>query len=352
MWKWKFLCWLIRNLSRGEHLQGHLLAFREAVCRQLNHADDRWLSYNVRLKTPVPSKNVAAAIARVGVVIQGQVMTDEGFTLRTVDHYRRTFPGCPIFVSTWTDESGEIVRSLERAGAVVLLSDLPDFPAPSNINYQLRSTLAGVEAARAAGCRFVLKTRTDTRMYAANIPNFLVRLIEHFPVGATCGATGRLVVLDWATRLFIPQHPSDLMMFGYVEDMVNYWSAALCQSPQNSARPVCRSFEELLNSLIPEVYLCRQYLGKIGYSFEPTLASWWKCLADLFVVVDRTALGHLWLKYNYATEQHKTLDEHRRNEALCSFRDWLAIMNFDKQPCFDVPALLAQVPNGHLPQVA
>jgi hypothetical protein len=241
-----------------------------------------------------------------------------------------------------------VVRSLERAGAVVLLNEPPEFPSTCHLNYQIRSTLAGVRAACETGCRYVLKTRTDTRMYARNIPDFLAALVQRFPATQSYAANGRIVVLDWATRMFIPQHPSDLMVFGYAEDMLNYWDAPLCNSPKTAALPIRDSYADTLKALVPEVYLCRNYLQKIGYPFDLTVASWWQCLADLFIVVDRSMLEHFWPKYNYTSDHRSGLDDQLRNEAICGFRDWLAIMDFRKTPYFEVEDLLSHKPNGLL----
>src|SRR4029434_4937158 len=124
---------------------------------------------------------------------------------------------------------------------------------------------------------------------------------------------GRLLVLDIATRTYIPQHPSDIMMFGLADDLSSYWNTPFCEEPREATRPVCNRFEDLIQSVIPEVYLCRRYLERIGYPYEPTIHSWWHCLSDLFLVVDRAAIEHFWLKYNYTAEHQSKPDGHRRN---------------------------------------
>jgi hypothetical protein len=348
MWKWKLLCWLIRNLSRGDEAARRFLSLRESVDRELGQLDDRWITRNTRLKNPLPPVEIAATHARVGVVVQGKVQGDGDFTLRTVQHYRHSFPGCPIFVSTWKDESPQVVRQLEAAGAIVILSEPPERAGSSHINYQIRSTFAGIVAAERAGCRYVLKTRTDTRMYAPNIPDYLAALIEDFPPASGHDVRGRLAVLDWATRLFLPQHPSDMMMFGHVEDMRIYWDVPLCESLHGFSRAECTKYDELISPLVPEIYLCRHFLRKLGYPFEETVTSWWQILADLFVVVDRVTLEHFWPKYNFDVEHHNSLDDHRRNEAVCTFREWLGIMQARKRPLFDVDDLLGGEANGPL----
>jgi hypothetical protein len=319
-----------------------LIKLRDEVQRNVDELSDHWLTQTVRPKTPRASFDVTRTAASVGVVIQGKIMTEHDFTLRTVEHYVRTFPGCHIFVSTWKNESLKVIHSLERAGANVLLNELPEIPGSCHLNYQIRSTLAGIQAVRDAGCKFALKTRTDTRMYAANIGDFLAGLVERFPVTPGYAARGRLAVLDYATRMFFPQLLSDLMVFGYTDDMLNYWNAPFSETPRSPAHPNCPSYASLLTAVIPEIYLCRNYLRRIEYPFAPTVTSWWQCLADMFIVVDRSMLEHFWPKYNFTVEHRAEPDLQLRNDALCGFRDWLGIMHFAKKPYFEVEDLLKQ----------
>jgi hypothetical protein len=349
MGKWNLLCRLIRLTTPRRKWTDRFLALRKVVNNELDSHSDRWMTYGVRLKRPLPPVAIAKSSEQIGIVIQGKLKTEEDFTLETVRLYRQTFLNCPIFVSTWNDESPAAVQALEAAGATVLLNEPPALSGWSHLNYQIRSTLAGIHAATEAGCQYVLKTRTDTRMYAGNIAPFLVGLLTQFPVRGTRNATGRLAVLDWATRLFLPQHPADILMFGHIEDMTAYWSAELCEErdiPDSTHR---QHFAELLNPLVPEIYLCRRYLKKLGYDYQPTVASWWNVLGDLFVVVDRTQLGHFWWKYDYQAEHQNTLDDDRRNEAVCTFRDWLGVMLARSAPTFEVEDLLGQTVNGLLP---
>jgi hypothetical protein len=319
---------------------------------ELDKHNDEWITSCVRPKIPPAPFESSPTASQIGIVIQGKLLTDDDFTRQTVIYYRQMFPNCPLFVSTWNDEDQTLVASLEAAGATVLLSEPPPCKGPSHLNYQICSTFAGLRAADKAGCEYVLKTRTDTRIYATNVADFLVGLIDQFPVSGTQEQRGRLAILDCATRLFIPHHPSDILMFGYTADMLSFWDTPLILQPEIAKRSRFSNFGEIINSLIPEVYLCQQYLRRIGYSCEPALDSWWQCLADLFVVVDRAAIEHFWFKYNYPQEHRAAPDAHLRSEALCSFRDWLGIMNFRKRPSVQLAHLLHQRPNSLLRECA
>ena len=75
----------------------------------------------------------------------------------------------------------------------MVLSDLPAYSGISNTNYQIVSTRAGVEAARASGKAYVLKTRTDQRFYAPSSLEFLHHLIRKFPVTGNWAQKSRIV---------------------------------------------------------------------------------------------------------------------------------------------------------------
>jgi hypothetical protein len=353
MWKWRLLLWLLRNLSRSDdRLRKRLRGLQTLVQGELDQFVDEWVTHCVRPKVPCEPVEICETASRIAIVIQGQIVTEDDFTRQTILYYRQTFPDCPIFVSTWNTEEAAVVDSLIAAGATVLQSEPPAVKAPSHLNYQICSTLAGLRAAEEAGCEYVLKTRADARIYGTNVADFLVGLIDQFPVQGTRAQRGRLAILDCATRMFIPHHPADILMFGYTADMINYWDTPLCLHPKSAERPPCWQFGDLVNSVIPEVYLCQNYLQRIGYDFEPTIDSWWQCLADLFVVVDRTAIEHFWFKYNYAQEHRSTPDAHLRNEALCTFRDWLGIMNFRKSSSVQLEELMPHRPSSLIRQAA
>ncbi|MFN0019023.1 MAG: WavE lipopolysaccharide synthesis family protein [Pirellulaceae bacterium] len=347
------LCWLIRTFSWGDdRRRKRFNKLQLALQKEFDVWSDNWLTKNIRFKNPPAPIDASHPATPIAIVMQGKLVAEESFTLKTIQHYGRTFPGSLLLVSTWKDEDPAILSKLEAAGARIVLSEPPPFPGPTNVNYQIRSTLAGIEAARAAGHEYVLKTRADTRMYASDISDFLISLHRQFPASRGTGQKGRLLVLDYATRKFLPHHPSDILMFGRTEDLHEYWNTPLCDNPREAKRPACRNFGELFHSPIPEVYLCRQYLDRLGYAYEPTIENWWRCLADIFLVVDRMSLEHFWFKYDYTSEHRSEPDDHRRNLAVFTFRDWLALSTLGKQPTIDLERLMPQRPNDLLRQVA
>lgn len=353
MWKWRLLIWLMRRFARNQRRLLHwLLTLQSTIQDEINRVGEVWQTHVTRPKLPPPPPPALTSAARVGIVIQGKIMTENDFTLRTIEYYRAAFPRCPIFVSTWENEDPGVIAALRATGATVLCNALTEFPAPSHVNYQIRSTQAGIAAAREAGCEWVLKSRTDTRINAPRSVDFLVGLHGGFPVSGRSPQRGRIVVLDLATRLYIPHHPADILMFGFTEDLARFWDVPYFTRQKGPEREDCGHFGELVDSIIPEVYLCRSYLDRIGYAYTPSIADWWRCLSELFLVVDRASLDHFWPKYDYSQEHRPTPDFDAGNIALCTFRDWLAIHHFQKQPQLELAELRPQRVNARLPRAA
>jgi hypothetical protein len=218
-----------------------------------------------------------------------------------------------------------------------------------------------------------LKTRTDTRLYAANVGDFLAALIRRFPLGeirplaephrtqpgadpppgadpqsgadpppgqaphTSVSQRGRLVALDLATRRYVPFHLSDILMFGYYDDMAAYWQHPAYGPEVVLAHP--HRFGDFVRDAIPEVLLCTNYLSRAGSPPPRTITAWWQTLADRCLIVDRSALEFFWPKYNYVEDHRLSGDDRDRNLALIGFRDWLNLAAYGKLPGLEVADL-------------
>ena len=120
--------------------------------------------------------------AHLAVVLQGPIVKEADFTLETLKFYRIIFPNTPVIVSTWDDEDAEYLDRLRKEGAEVLLNKKPTYPGPSNVNFQIISTAAGIQRAKDSGVDYVIKNRTDQRVYNPNSRKFLLNLVKAFPL--------------------------------------------------------------------------------------------------------------------------------------------------------------------------
>lgn len=260
----------------------------------------------------------------IAVIIQGPLIRKNNFTLETARRYRLAFPGAFIVASTWVDEDSELLEQLRAEGVHVVTSEKPPVAGASNINLQLVSTMAGLKVAEQLGVEFVLKTRTDCRLYASNVLGYLRGLIKLFPPAASAGMRGRLVALDYATRLYVPAHVADIIMFGCLEDMVRYWSAPLSDQ-SGRGRGKHAQLGEIWEESTPEVYLGKSFARRQGFSEIDSIENWWGYLKDCFVIVDRSNIGFFWSKYSISNESVLEGDFDARAMAIVSQRDWVCL---------------------------
>lgn len=296
--------------------------FRLAVRKRHRHGDE-FLTFHTRPKR-------AADLARwsdhrpdlptVAVVLQGPLLLADDFTVETIRLYHKTFPGCPLIVSTWEGEDSAAVARVREAGADVLLNPKPKLAGPANINLQLTSALAGIQRAAGLGAAFVLKSRTDHRFYAANIPALLVRLIQEFPVRGGSEQTGRLVHLSLGSSKYTMYSLSDMFVFGRTADMVTFWSA-----PRKcGTMPVWRTIGDIARDrCTPEVYLATEFLGRIGRPLAWTIADSWDAYADHFCVVDAAAVDLFWPKYGFDHEHRFRRYDGVYTDKELTFAEWL-----------------------------
>jgi hypothetical protein len=264
----------------------------------------------------------------------------DDLTYETVKLYRTTMPNCDLIVSTWDDVSPLTKQRIESLGATVVTSQIPDYAGPHHLNYQIASTARGLQEANRLGCRFVMKTRVDTRIHMADADRFCRDLLIQFPLNAPAGQSKRFVTIDFATRLYIPYHPSDMMMFGTVDDMIQYWSPELCTPDQTFE--ACEGFGELIAQSIPEVVLCTRYLRSLGVEIKGDLDHWWSVLGQRFIVVDREMIHQFWPKSHYSNFQRLEMDWDITNMALCHFTQWLQIKSGTSKPAIDLDQIRSQ----------
>lgn len=328
MWKWEFVCWFVKLISSSpEHCARRFRRLAERIAVETDKGNDWW---GIFRSYPKRSKASSAWVCgnhrspehdtKTAVVIQGPVVARDDLTYETVKLYRTTMPQCELIVSTWDDTQREEQERIESLGAIVLRNEQPAHSGPFHLNYQVVSTANGLKEAKRLGCKYAMKTRCDTRIHLAGADQFLHDLLIQFPPADDLQQK-RLVVLDFATRLYIPFHPSDMMMFGTIDDMIRYWAPVLCGRDQ--VFEPCDRFADMLEQSIPEKVLCERYLGTLGLDVIQTLDYWWKVLGERFVVVDREMIHHFWPKYHYGVNQRVEMDWDKTNMALCHFAQWM-----------------------------
>lgn len=320
--------------------------FFDASLRAMHESGPNWITVHARPKSGTEAYYLPMNPIPLGpddkyaIVLQGPIATVDDFTLESVCYYRRTYPEAVVIVSTWHDEPEEAIERCRGAGAEIVLSDKPPLPGAVNVNFQTRTSAAGMKRAHELGCRFAAKTRTDHRIFAPQAFEFLISLLRAFPCRNAEGQNFRIISTNLVTSRYVPYHLSDLIVFGEIEDMLRYWNCPLNYAPIERAEPA-GSLADTPVERTPEMYLCRAYLLGIGASATPTIRDWWQALADRFLIVDREMIDVYWPKYMPHIEYPSFPNERYLGGTNIRFRDWLRLCEKFGPDC-DVPEFLLQ----------
>lgn len=220
--------------------------------------------------------------AKVGIVIQGPIISRT--TLEICKFYKKIYPQVRIVLSTWESEDIEPFQGLQDERFAIIQSEKPDVPGPSNINLQIKSSIAGINHLKDQGCTHILKTRTD--MLLSN-PTFLNYLIWTH----SKGKRHALVFSSFNSFLFRLFSPTDQVMFGEATDITRFWSIDLVPNNQEID--------------FPEKYLFKKYLESYGYKTHEELNNYLTALRDYTVIADHEQLGQIWNKGAYTALNYR-----------------------------------------------
>ena len=262
------------------------------------------------------------------VIVQGPLQSKEDFTLETIKIYKKIFPLSPVIVSTWSAERKKDLDALERAGAILVLSDIPAKTGWGNIELQVLSTSSGLLLAKELGCEYVAKTRTDWRMYRPSALQCLNSLLRLYPPSDCGKQENRIVASSTSTLKHRIYGLTDIFQYGSIEDMMMYWED-LNHDTQGKFRNT--EVPEIIKGtpLVAEIYLCARYLETIGVDLDFSLTQWWESLRNNFIVVDNAMLDAVWNKYDRKFENRYTNSYTLRGPLAIDHLDWLRLLNSD-----------------------
>jgi hypothetical protein len=260
--------------------------------------------------------------SRQAIVMQGGIVTDLDFTLQTIELYRRLHPEAIIVLSTWADQPPELLHRALEIGSLVVTSEKPSYAGQQNVNLQIVSSSAGLSAAKNAGATHVLKTRTDQRLCATDILEYLQSIQKIFPLGLAGTQQQRLVAVSLNTFRYRMYGISDMFLYGQIDDMCTYWSPQLDERYFDPGEIHFRNLREFSLWRVCEVYFCTEFLQHTGWDIKWTLEDYWHLLADRFCVIDATSLDLFWPKYSTRENRWNNYGPESSNFTEVSFRDW------------------------------
>ena len=261
---------------------------------------------------------------KFGIVITGKI-DDIDFLTETLKFYNKIFPDAALIVSTWKDLDNASIARIKAQNANLILNELPGVYAPLTLTYQMKTAHEGIKFAKEIGCKYILKTRVDWRLYKPNSLAFLLGTLNSFPVREGTKAKGRLIVTSMTTFKYRTYGLTDTLLFGHIDDLSRYF---FYDENDEYFFANEEDIEVTIKDDVPvvtEIYLCSRYLENIGVTLDWTLDDWWLCLKDYFCVVDSYSLDIFWPKYTY--ENNNRINRHYSKKAsrTVEFSDWLAL---------------------------
>ena len=294
-----------------------------------------FFTYHLRPKANnyISNKNVtlwSSYSDEIGILLQGPLVNEDHFTIETIKLYKKIFPSCKIVLSTWKDESAELINQIRKLEVDIVLNDKPKYAGLSNINFQIASTSAGIKKLEELKCRYILKSRTDQRIYSSNAINFCYEAMINFPLENILHQKNRIISFNLNTFKYRLYGLSDMINFGHTDDMKKYW----CIEPDNrhsADLDVPKTMLEFAKQRYAEVYFVTSFLKNIERGIQWTLEDSWKVISEHFVVLDTSAIDLLWKKYTHKEYRHE--DYISIHNSQLNFSDWLIfIQAFSKIP--------------------
>ncbi len=276
------------------------------------------------------------------IVMQGPVAEGDNFTLETLRIYAEALPQGHLILSTWRDTPRAFIDQVAELGVDVVLNDKPDIPGPFNVNMQITSAAAGVRKAIEHGATWILKTRTDQRLYHPVAISGLAALAKALPPSGTARDTQRYRVfgVGSGTLKFAPYHLCDQTVFGHADDMLAYWTPPLHDGdlPDGWPETTERQFLDvpigtLCRHGAAETYLTSQFLLRMGRQLDWTLVDSWAAMRDHFGTIDQGSTDFYWVKgQSFTMRDDPVVYSGLTNRAEFTFLDWMQLYSGQIEP--------------------
>lgn len=278
------------------------------ICIQIEKNNDIFVNYKIRPKKSnyyIPTKiKTDTQAGELAIVLQGIIETKDDFTFETVQLYKKIFPNSTIIISTWDNTNPTLLKRFENAGCEIVISKSFKPCGYGNVNYQICTSFAGIKRAKEMGAKYVLKNRSDLRIYKEFAFEYLKSLLNLFPVkGNEFQQKGRIITLSGNKgQMFIPYWLQDFLYFGLTEDLFNLFDIPYNNSTISKNAEHLKSLnktitaKDLYKPEVPELYITTQYLRKYK-NIEISIKQSWDILRDYFFIIDFDDLNVLWNKY-------------------------------------------------------
>ena len=299
-----------------------------------------------------------------GIVFQGPVTKNKNLTIGSILLLRNIYPDIKIVLSTWQKELNEKEKKILSDNHCYYLENESCPPEDKgkgrkigHLANQLKSSICGIHLLKQYGVDYVMKIRSDLRIYKYDFLPYFINLLNSFPCGINC-MNKRLLCVSFSNNLiYCPFHLSDFIWFGNIDDMAKMYSIqprssddleTIRNKSSESLSKHSRIFHELINhpyekllnsdwfsnlkldfsfySLFhEEAYIIYKFLLSIGFltdDLSNPIDIYWDFIKKGIIVVDEADINVYWAKYGYSLLRQSTLFS---NSQLTKSR-WLDIM--------------------------
>ena len=168
--------------------------------------------------------------SEIAIIIQGPIADDSNFTTETIKFYLHNYPHIPIIISTWKGDEKKLKNIFKKEinnKIFLILNKIPNYSGYKNINLQAVSTSNAINFAKKLKCRYVLKTRSDIRLYSKNFDVYLLNLMKFYKLNTKIykKQSERIISTSFTLRYRL-YAVSDLVMFGNINDLSNYFNVS------------------------------------------------------------------------------------------------------------------------------
>lgn len=277
---------------------------------------------------------------KFGVLLQGPLKIKNDFTLETIKLYQKNFDGCPIVVSTWEGEDLETIKKIKRLNNVEVIQSPQPPRSFQNMNNLIISSRNGCINLMERGVDYLLKTRTDQRMYETNIPEYLINLLSLYPMKEedNIKQKQRLITTSFNSFKYRLYELSDMLIFGTVYDVMLYWDCPLDEMNRNANATLL----EFCKNRPSEIYFTTSFLERTGWNIKWTLRDSWEAYAKRFLIVDDYSLGFYWGKYSMLSRPFRPIFNQVDILEELTYKEWLNLFINISKPDFYVPEFYVQ----------
>lgn len=261
---------------------------------------------------------------RMAVVVQGPLLLDDNFTLETLRLYKKNFSSSRIILSTWEGEDVDTIAAIKRLSIEVIISKKPEKAGVANVNFQIASSAAGVRHASSLGCEYVLKTRTDQRIYSSQALSFCYLSVKRFPLLNIGSQRERIVAFNLNTFMYRPYSISDMANFGHIDDMEKYWCIEF-DTREFEGMPSADTLLGWSKLQLAEVYFVSAFAKAIGEELVWSLDGSWRFIAERFCILNTYDIDLYWRKYTRREFRHENYTSLKDRQI--NFSDWLLLQS-------------------------